>query len=308
MPNLEQPKLLVAIFISGVALVVFAACGVSQDGAPGGPASKLAPDPSSVVTRASISDLRPTAAPEHEQRTEVATPEDESVSQLAAPVATVVPEPVATPTPTPELVAAPTPTPEPVAASTLTPRMEPVPTAQPTPAPEPVPTSEATPAPTLEPTLAPALLDTVDKFGFVLKLDRAADVRTTGWTASEPDVDQGILSFTADGVNTVLIWGPQQQRTPLTFLADTYNILRKSQPEQTFDPISDGELAVSGEPGAYGGFKTGDLSGTTVGGGLIGTWVCPEPEIAYRLTLTGAEAMVVQLRFDRLVDQFACTS
>ena len=107
MPNLEQPKLLVAIFISGVALVVFAACGVSQDGAPGGPASKLAPDPSSVVTRASISDLRPTAAPEHEQRTEVATPEDESVSQLAAPVATVVPEPVATPTPTPELVAAP---------------------------------------------------------------------------------------------------------------------------------------------------------------------------------------------------------
>ena len=116
------------------------------------------------------------------------------------------------------------------------------------------------------------------------------------------------MSFTKDGVNTVLIWGPQQQRTPVSFLADTYNILRGSQPELTFDPISDGEITVSGESGVYGGFKTLDLNGATVGGGLIGAWVCSGEKTAFRLTLTETEATLVQLRFDRLVDQFTCAS
>ena len=324
MPNLEPPRLLVALFVSVVVLVVFAACGASKDGGFGAPAPNSATEPTPVVTGASTQYQEPSASRADSradsQPTEIATPGDEAVSQLASPEATVVPEPVATLTSTPEPVAAPTAVPEPIAASTPTPApepvlteepapaLEPLPIAEPTPALEPVPMAEPTPAPTLEPTPAPALLSTVDRFGFVLKLDRGADVKTTGWTAAEPDADQGTLSFTAGGVNTVLIWGPQQQRSPLTFLADTYNILRGSQPELTFDPISDGEIAVSGGPGVYGGFKTIDLSGTTVGGGLIGTWVCTEPETAYRLTLTGAEATVVQLRFDRLVDQFACTS
>ena len=152
------------------------------------------------------------------------------------------------------------------------------------------------------------MLATVDEFGFVLKLDKGADVKTAGWTAPEPDAAQGTLSFTTGGVNTILIWGPQDGRTPLTFLADTYNILRSSQPELTFDPISDGEITVSGEEGIFGGFKTLDASDVAVGGGLIGTWVCSGTETAFRLTLTGDDATLVQLRFDRLLDNFACAS
>ncbi len=152
------------------------------------------------------------------------------------------------------------------------------------------------------------LLDTVDEFGFVLKLDRGADLQTGGWTEASADARQGTLSFAAGGVNTILIWGPQEERTPLTFLADTYNILRGNQPELTFDPISDGEITVNGEQGVYGGFRTIDASNAAIGGGLIGTWVCSGPETAFRLILTGEDATVVQLRFDRLLDQFACAS
>jgi hypothetical protein len=140
---------------------------------------------------------------------------------------------------------------------------------------------------------APVLLDTVDEFGFVLNLDLGADVRTSGWTEVEPDAMQGTVNFTTGGVNTILIWGPQEARPPVTFLADTYNILRGSQPELTFDPISDGEITVSGEQGVYGGFRTIDASNTALGGGLIGTWVCSGPGTAFRLTLTGEDAMVV---------------
>ena len=167
----------------------------------------------------------------------------------------------------------------------------------------------ATPVPpTRTPTPTPVFLTSVDQFGFVLKLDRGADVNTAGWTAPEPDARQGILSFAAGGVNTILIWGPQQERTPLTFLADTYNILRGTQPDLTFDPISDGPITVSSEDGIFGAFRTLDADGIVVGGGFIGTWVCSKFETAFRLTLTGEDATIVQLRFDRLLDNFTCAS
>ena len=106
----------------------------------------------------------------------------------------------------------------------------------------------------------------------------------------------------------VLIRDPQADRQPLTLLAETHNILRGSQPDLTFDSISDGSITVSGESGVFGGFKTEDSSGAVVGGGLIATWVCSVPETGFRLTLTGADATVVQLRFDRLLDNFVCSS
>ena len=51
-----------------------------------------------------------------------------------------------------------------------------------------------------------------------------------------------------------------------------------------------------------------DNSGTAIGGGLIGAWICGDNETAFRMTLTGEDATVVQLRFDRLLENFACTS
>lgn len=145
-------------------------------------------------------------------------------------------------------------------------------------------------------------------FGFALKLDLGADVQTAGWTEPEPSLAQGIIAFSYGGVNTNLVWGPPQERTPLTFLVDTYNILRASQPSVTFESISDGEISIGGQAGVYGGFKAVDDSGSSIGGGLIGAWICGDGETAFRMTLTGADATVVQLRFDRLLENFACAS
>ena len=102
--------------------------------------------------------------------------------------------------------------------------------------------SEAAPAET-------ALQTSYSDYGFSLKLDLGADVRTSGWTEPEPSMTQGIIAFSYGGVNTNLVWGPPEDRTPLTFLADTYNILRASQPSVAFESVSDGDISVNGQPG-----------------------------------------------------------
>ena len=149
-----------------------------------------------------------------------------------------------------------------------------------------------------------ALLTSYADYGFFLKLDLGADVQTAGWTEPEPSVTQGIIAFSYGGVTANLLWGPPEDRTPLTFLADTYNILRASQPTVTFESISDGDVSISGG----GGFKAIDNSGAAIGGGLIGAWICGDNNTAFRMTLTGEDATVVQLRFDRLLENFACSS
>jgi len=153
-----------------------------------------------------------------------------------------------------------------------------------------------------------ALLTSYSNYGFSLKLDLGAEIQTAGWTETEPSLTQGIIAFSYGGVNANLVWGPPQDRTALTFLADTYNILRASQPSVTFESISDGDISINGQDGVYGGFKAVDNSGSSIGGGLIGAWICGDSETAFRMTLTGEDATVVQLRFDRLLENFACSS
>ena len=145
-------------------------------------------------------------------------------------------------------------------------------------------------------------------YGFSLKLDLGADVQAAGWTEVEPSLTQGIIAFYYGGVNANIVWGPPEQRTALTFLADTYNVLRASQPAVTFESISDGDLTISDQEGVYGGFKAADVDGASLGGGLIGAWICEDSETAFRMTLTGEDATVVQLRFDRLLDNFTCST
>ena len=145
-------------------------------------------------------------------------------------------------------------------------------------------------------------------YGFSLKLDLGADVQAAGWTEVEPSLTQGIIAFDYGGVNVNIVWGPPEQRTALTFLADTYNVLRASQPAVTFESISDGDLTITDQEGVYGGFKAADVDGASLGGGLIGAWICEDSETAFRMTLTGEDATVVQLRFDRLLDNFACST
>lgn len=153
-----------------------------------------------------------------------------------------------------------------------------------------------------------ALLTAYADYGFTLKLDLGAEIQASGWTEPEPSLTQGIISFAYGGVNTNIVWGPPEERTPLTFLADTYNLLRASQPAVAFESISDGEISISEQEGVYGGFKAIDNGGASLGGGLIGAWVCGDSETAFRMTITGDDATVVQLRFDRLLKNFACST
>ncbi|NQW22604.1 MAG: hypothetical protein HQ475_04070 [SAR202 cluster bacterium] len=164
---------------------------------------------------------------------------------------------------------------------------------------------EATTLPIAEPTVTPSLATVFSDFGFTLKLDRGADVQTTGWTESAASLTQGLASFAYGGVNTSLVWGPSENRVPLEFLASTYNVLRAAQPNITFESISDGNITVSEQSGSFGGFKAVDASSTTVGGGLIGTWNCGNGT-AFRMTVTSVDATVAQLRFDRLLKNFSC--
>lgn len=222
-----------------------------------------------------------------------------------APVATTA-APGATAAPPPSTTAPPAATSAPTAATSA-----PAPaTATPVP-PTPAPTEVATPAATAEPTPQPTPtpeLDTVySDYGFTLKLDLGADVQATGWTEAEPTDAQGLASFVYGGVIAGLVWAPAEGRDPLALLASSYNILRAAQPGITFESISEGEITVSDQSGVFGGFKALDSGGATLGGGLIGAWNCAN-ETAYRMTLTGADATVVQLRFDRLLENFACPS
>ena len=215
------------------------------------------------------------------------------------PAATLAPHPpTSTPTPTSIATTAPTPTSAPAAT------VAPASTA--TPAPTSTPTPEPTPTALLEPTLVPEQFTNIDEFGFALRLDGGVDVQGGGWTEAKPTAEQGRISFEAGGINAILIWSPAGDQSPLNFLADTYNILGGSQPDLTLEPATEGEIIVSQQDGIFGGFTTSDASGTVLGGGLIATWICPEPGTAYRLTVTGADFGVTQIRFDRLVGNFAC--
>ena len=209
------------------------------------------------------------------------------------PTNTPVPAPAATQPPTPS----PTATPEPTATSAPAHTATPAPTSTPAPTPAPAPTP--TPAPT------PVILTIYDEFGFTLKLDRGAGVNASGWTAAEPSNEQGLISFEFSGINAILTWNPAGNSTALSLVNNIYQILQDQSPDLTFDTLSEGDVTVSDQGGFFAGYRTTDPDGE-VAGGLIGAWICPDADTAYTLTARGQDATVVQLRFDRLLENFSC--
>ena len=225
-------------------------------------------------------------------------------SDSVAPVATALPaatsvSPAATQPPTPS----PTITPRPTSTSAPAPTATPVPTS--TPAPTPTPVAIPTPAPTSTPAPTPVILTTYDEFGFTLKLDRGAGVNVSGWTAPEPSNEQGLISFEFGGINAILTWNQARNSTTLSLVNNIYQILQDQRPELTFDTLSEGDVTVSDQGGFFAGYRTTDPDGE-VAGGLIGAWICPDADTAYTLTARGQDATVVQLRFDRLLENFSC--
>ncbi len=151
---------------------------------------------------------------------------------------------------------------------------------------------------------APALPSKYDSFGFTLNVDQGAEFITADGSADT----QGALSFALGDVNTVLTWVPGQDSSPLSLVSGTYDFIRDNQTSILFESINDGEISASGQSGVYLGFKSSDDSGNTLGGGLISAWACADAGTSFTLTMTSADASTLQIRFDRLLENFNCVT
>ena len=175
-----------------------------------------------------------------------------------------------------------------------------------TPEPETGPASNETTEPieTVELNPTQMLSTTFDEFGFRLGLDLVANVQTAGGSAE----DQGAINFSSGGVNAILTWIPEDGSSPLALVSGTYDTLQKNQAGILFESITEGAISVNAQDGVFLGFKSSDASGATIGGGLIGAWTCSDTSTAYALTLTSPDATSLQIRFDRLLENFTCAA
>jgi len=195
----------------------------------------------------------------------------------SSPVATVVPEP--------------TETPEPKVSPTDTPTLAPPPTVTAVP-------------PTAVPTATPEPPKVFDEFGFVLGLDRGAYINNLSGNTDA----HGMVQLEFSGVNVILSWVPINGVTNEGLVSGMFEMLQGSQKDLTLDTVSESDFNVGLEPGLVIGFKSVDLSGDVVGGGLVGAWNCLDSKTAFTIAVIGQDANVVQLRFNRLINNFGCQS
>ena len=87
-------------------------------------------------------------------------------------------------------------------------------------------------------------------------------------------------------------------------MAGTYTLLTESQPDVTFETVTDGDITVDSRAGRLLTFVI-DADSDDSQGGIIGSWVC-DSEVSFSFTVTGSDATVVQIRFKRLLDNFVC--
>ena len=215
-------------------------------------------------------------------------------------------EPTKTPTPT-ELPYSDTPIPLPTTTFTPVPTAIPsqIPTTTPTqvpPTPIPTPT-QVPPTPIPTPLVRHTIVDT---FGFISTIDGEVNVENSGFAGDDPNISEGIIFFEYSGANSILVWFQDSDSDIDEVLADNYTSLVESQPDLTFSLINEGNVTVGSYAGQYLAFITNTASGDS-GGGVIGSWRC-EPGTVFALTVTGSDAAVVQIRFKRLLDGFACGS
>ena len=242
-----------------------------------------------------------------------ATQETAPATATSAPAPT--PEPLPTSTPNPVPTAAPAkqvkqPTPAPTAKPTSAPTPTRVPAAPTvTPTPTIVPSPTATPPPTPTPT---PITTVFEVHGFTLKLDPDADfvasgLDVTGFTETEADESQGLLKLDYNGADVVFYWQPSTAGVePQQSVDSAFGLLSSSKPSTSFIAISEGDLIVDGQAGRFGGFVSTAASGGRNGGGLIGAWNCMTTSTSFTLTVSGYDSTVIQIRFDRLVENFGC--
>ena len=205
--------------------------------------------------------------------------QDTQESAAPEPTATSIPEPTATSIP------------EPTATSEPEPTATPVPTATPIPTPTTIPLGDFT---------------VVSSYGYSLGIDGDIDVNSIAWLGGGPDTNQGLINFTAAGTAVIVIWQPAQGQ-PLSILTGLgLGVLQASQPSTTFTGIAEGTITIKNRETAFGGFAGSDSSGNAVGGGLIGAWSCEASD--FILIVTGSDSTLVQIRFDRMLENFDCVA
>ncbi len=158
----------------------------------------------------------------------------------------------------------------------------------------------------MPPTPTPALYTDVESFGFTLTIDGEVDVESSGLLGDDASTSEGIIFFEYGGANSILLWFEDSSSEIDAVLSDNYTSLVESQPDLAVSLINEGNMAVESYTGQYLTFITNSASGNS-GGGIIGSWRCP-PGTTFALTVTGSDAAVVQIRFKRLLDGFACVS
>ena len=222
----------------------------------------------------------------------------EPTAVVVQAVATVAPAPsTATPKPVPPTA---TPKPVPPTATPVPPTAIPVPpTATPVP---PTATSTATPVPN----------NTYKTYGFTLKLDPDTDFESTGlnasgYTKSPADNSQGLLTFSYNGANVILYWQPASTDVqPQQAVVNALSLLSNGSPTITFTAVSEGDIVVDSIAGRFGGFVSTNSDGTAAGGGLIGAWDCTSTSSNFSLIVSSADSTVLQIRFDRIIENFSC--
>jgi len=138
----------------------------------------------------------------------------------------------------------------------------------------------------------------------------ASGLDVSGFTETEADQSQGILGLNYNGADVVFYWQPKESGSEVEAQAEVaLSLLAASKPTRTFAVISQGEISPDGQDGIYSGFLStaSDQSTPTAqgaGGGLIGAWQCGDT--AFTMTVSGPDATVIQIRFDRLVENFKC--
>lgn len=231
---------------------------------------------------------------------------DQQLEPTAIPVATNTPAPTpsAVPAPSPTSVPVPTPTQVSTPNATAAPAPTLVPTATSTP--KPLPTSTPTPSPT--PTATP-MANVFDWYGFRLAVATNYQFSTenltiTGFSKSSADDEQGSVTFVYNGPTVSLIWNADPEPPLVNYFG--LALLENGYPDENFTGFIEKTFNVDGRQGTSMGFVSKDPSGSTTGGGLVGSWNCDHGR-QFLLLVKGTDATTAQVRFDRIADNFRCS-
>lgn len=160
------------------------------------------------------------------------------------------------------------------------------------------PVAEIAPAPVV----AEAIPITKYKdFAFTLDMESGAIANTMAGSTE----DQGTATFNYGGVNAMLAWVPSGNVDPVGSVKGMFTAIQSSNSAASFVTVAGGELRVGFESGEFV-LYTASENGTSVGGGIIGSWSCVDTGTAFTLFVSGKDSTNLQLRFKRLIDKFDC--